>query len=101
MGDDRCDLPCLDLPEAEALSAARMTEPAASVLAARAKALADPTRLTLAAALAQAGELCVCDLARVAERSEDLASHHLRALRRRGVAERKRAGKIVMYSITG
>ena len=31
--------------------------------AARAQGLADPTRLTLAAALLEADELCVCDLA--------------------------------------
>ena len=39
-------------------------------MAERAKALADPTRLTLAAALADADELCVCDLAWVAEQPE-------------------------------
>jgi Bacterial regulatory protein, arsR family len=49
--------------------------------AARARALADPTRLMLACALREADELCVCDLAWIAERSQNLVSYHLRVLR--------------------
>ena len=98
--DDRCDLLCLDLPKAEALRAGRLADDAARVLADRAKALADPTRLTLAGALAQTDELCVCDLAWVTERSENLVSHHLRALRSAGLVTSRRDGKMVMYSVT-
>jgi DNA-binding transcriptional ArsR family regulator len=98
--DDRCDLLCLDLPKAEALRAERLADGAARVLADRAKALADPTRLTLAAALAGTDELCVCDLAWVAERPENLVSHHLRALRGAGLVTSRRDGKMVMYSVT-
>ena len=65
-----------------------------------ARALSDPTRLTLAAALAQADELCVCDLAWIAERSQNLVSHHLRALRAAGVVESRREGKMVLYALT-
>jgi DNA-binding transcriptional ArsR family regulator len=98
--DDRCDLLCLDLPKAEALRASRLADDAARLLADRAKALADPTRLTLAGALAQTDELCVCDLAWVTERSENLVSHHLRALRSAGLVTSRRDGKMVMYSVT-
>jgi ArsR family transcriptional regulator, lead/cadmium/zinc/bismuth-responsive transcriptional repressor len=98
--DDHCDLLCLDLPKAEALRAKRLADDTARVLADRAKALADPTRLTLAGALAQTDELCVCDLAWVAERPENLVSHHLRALRAAGVVSSRREGKMVMYSVT-
>jgi DNA-binding transcriptional ArsR family regulator len=98
--DDRCDLLCLDLPRAERLRSARMPVDAAAVLAGRARALADPTRLTLAAALADGGELCVCDLAWVAERSENLVSHHLRVLRGAGLVRSRRDGKMVMYEVT-
>ena len=42
-------------------------------------------RLMLAAALGEAGELCVCDLSWIAERPENLVSHHLRALRSAGL----------------
>jgi ArsR family transcriptional regulator, lead/cadmium/zinc/bismuth-responsive transcriptional repressor len=98
--DDHCDLLCLDLPKAEALRAKRLAADTARVLADRAKALADPTRLTLASALAQTDELCVCDLAWVAERPENLVSHHLRALRAAGVVTSRRDGKMVIYSVT-
>jgi DNA-binding transcriptional ArsR family regulator len=98
--DDRCDLLCLDLSGAERLRSARMPVDAAAVLAGRARALADPTRLMLAAALADGGELCVCDLAWVAERSENLVSHHLRVLRGAGLVRSRRDGKMVMYEVT-
>lgn len=100
MTDDQCDLLCLDLPKAEALRAARLSESLARSLAERAKALADPTRLTIAAVLAETDELCVCDIAWVCERSENLVSHHLRALRTGGVVASRREGKMVMYTVT-
>ena len=46
------------------------------------------------------GELCVCDLAWVSERAENLVSHHLRALRAAGLVSGRRDGKMVMYSLT-
>jgi ArsR family transcriptional regulator, lead/cadmium/zinc/bismuth-responsive transcriptional repressor len=54
----------------------------------------------LAVALADGGELCVCDLAWVAERSENLVSHHLRVLRSAGLVRSRRDGKMVMYAVT-
>ena|SRR5688500_3419233 len=100
MSDDRCDLLCLDLPKAEALRARRLSDETARVLAEHAKALSDPTRLTLAAALADTDELCVCDLAWVTERPENLVSHHLRALRGAGLVSSRRDGRMVMYAVT-
>lgn len=99
--DDRCDLLCLDLPLAEAIRARTDEQTDALRLAAeRARGLADPTRLTLAAALAETDALCVCDLAWIVSRSQNLVSHHLRALRSQGLVESERAGKMVMYSLT-
>jgi DNA-binding transcriptional ArsR family regulator len=98
--DDRCDLLCLDLPRAEALRRARLLPACAGRLAEAARALADPTRLMLAAALGEGGELCVCDLSWIAERPENLVSHHLRTLRSAGLARSRREGKMVMYSLT-
>jgi ArsR family transcriptional regulator, lead/cadmium/zinc/bismuth-responsive transcriptional repressor len=100
MSDDRCDLLCLDLPKAEGLRARRLADVQARELADRSKALADPTRLTIAAALADTDELCVCDLAWVTERPENLVSHHLRTLRGAGLVISRRDGKMVMYSVT-
>ena len=100
MADDRCELLCLDLPKAERLRAERLATGTSVRLAERAKALGDPTRLVLATALADGGELCVCDLAWVVERSENLVSHHLRVLRGAGLVTSRRDGKMVMYTVT-
>ena len=100
MADDRCDLLCLDLPKAERLRTSRLDDKTADVLAARAKAFSDPTRLMLTVALAETDELCVCDLAWVAGRAENLVSHHLRALRNVGIVSSRRDGKMVMYRMT-
>jgi len=72
----------------------------AVTLAAQAKALSDPTRLTIAATLAATDELCVCDLAWVTERADSLVSHHARTLRLLGLARSRRDGKMVFYSLT-
>ena len=100
MADDRCDLLCLDLPKAEELRATRPSEPEARALAQGFRALGDPTRLTIALALHEAGELCVCDLAWIVERAENLVSHHLRVLRAAGLADYRRNGKMALYSLT-
>ncbi len=100
MSDDRCDLLCLDLPRAEELRKTRLDRTVAEDLADGAKALSDPTRLTLAAALRDGEELCVCDLSWVVERSENLVSHHVRALRTAGLVRSRREGKMVMYALT-
>ena len=99
MADDRCDLLCLDLPRAEALRA-RLDPGAAAAAASRAKALGDPTRLLLALALREGGDLCVCDLAWISGRAENLVGHHLRALRAAGLARSRREGKVVFYGLT-
>ena len=100
MRDDRCDLLCLDLEKAETIRAQALGDQAAAQAAARAKALADPTRLALAHALGAADELCVCDLAWISGRAENLVSHHLRALRAAGLAASRREGKMVLYRLT-
>ena len=100
MAEDRCELLCLDVPVAERLRADRLDAGVAERRASRAAALADPTRLMLADALERAGELCVCDLSWIAERSDNLVSHHLRRLRSDGLVASRRDGKMVMYSLT-
>ncbi len=100
MSNDRCDLLCLDLEKAERLRLQRLDGEQAVRLAANARALADPTRLTIAAALAATDELCVCDLAWVTERAENLVSHHARTLRSLGLAASRRDGKMVLYRLT-
>jgi ArsR family transcriptional regulator, lead/cadmium/zinc/bismuth-responsive transcriptional repressor len=100
MTDERCDLICIDAPRAEAIRERLLEDRVAWDAAERARALSDPTRLTLAAALQEGEELCVCDLSWIAGRSQNLVSHHLRALRDRGLVSSRRDGKLVMYSLT-
>ncbi len=99
MSDDRCDLLCLDLPRAEEIRRG-LDIAAAGRAAATAKALGDPTRLTIAIALCHGDELCVCDLGWITMRAENLVGHHLRALRAAGLADSRREGKVVFYSLT-
>ena len=99
--DERCDLLCLDLERAESLRASRLDPRAARQAASAFRALADPTRLTLALALHEGGELCVCDLGWILERAQNLVSHHLRALRSEGLVDYRREGKMALYSLTG
>jgi ArsR family transcriptional regulator, lead/cadmium/zinc/bismuth-responsive transcriptional repressor len=97
--DDRCDLLCLDLLRAEAIRTG-LDVYAAESAAARAKALGDPTRMTIALALRDGEELCVCDLAWITARAENLVGHHLRTLRAAGLARSRRDGKLVFYALT-
>jgi ArsR family transcriptional regulator, lead/cadmium/zinc/bismuth-responsive transcriptional repressor len=99
VASNRCDLLCLDLPRAEEIRK-RLDRSAVARAAAQAGALADPTRLTIAVALREGGELCVCDLAWITGRAENLVGHHLRTLRGAGLAVSRREGKIVFYSLT-
>jgi DNA-binding transcriptional ArsR family regulator len=97
---DSCDLLCLDLPHAEAIRAELAVLGPLDDAARVAKALADPTRLQIAAALQAGGELCVCDMAWVVGQAQNLVSHHLRQLRGAGLAASQRRGKLVVYSLT-
>lgn len=100
MTDDRCDLLCLDLPKAEGLRRSVIPDERAETTAAQASALGDPTRLKVALALRDGGELCVCDLAWVLARAQNLVSHHVRRLRAAGLVHSRRDGKMVMYALT-
>ena len=100
MRDDRCDLLCLDLPLAAAVRARVPDGAGVEAAAARAQALADPTRLRIAWALAEGGELCVCDLAWVAGLAQNLVSHHVRRLRGSGLAVSRREGRLMLYRLT-
>jgi ArsR family transcriptional regulator, lead/cadmium/zinc/bismuth-responsive transcriptional repressor len=99
LADERCELLCLDVPRAERIRE-RLDPNLARRVAARARALADPTRLSIALALREGEELCVCDLAWILARAENLVGHHLRTLREAGLARSRRDGKIVFYALT-
>jgi ArsR family transcriptional regulator len=62
-------------------------------------ALADPTRIRILNALMVTDELCVCDLAVIADLSVSAVSHQLRLLRDRDLVHARRDGRMVYYSL--
>ena len=62
-------------------------------------ALSDPTRLRILHALTVTKELCVCDLAVLADLSVSAVSHQLRLLRDRDLVQARREGRMVYYSL--
>src|SRR5438552_18095506 len=68
-------------------------------LAARFKALADPTRVAIVNRLAAADEVCVCDLNAAFELSQPTISHHLKILREAGLVDSTRRGTWAYYRL--
>ena len=98
--DETCELLSIDVPKAEELRRDLPRPEHLTQAAGSAKALSDPTRLQLALALRAGGEMCVCDLAWVSARQDKLVSHHLRQLRTAGLADSRKDGRMVLYSLT-
>ncbi|WP_205697677.1 metalloregulator ArsR/SmtB family transcription factor [Conexibacter sp. SYSU D00693] len=94
------DLLRLDLPRAEEVRASLPERDEVDAMAAAAKALGDPTRLAVALALREGGQLCGLDLGWVVGVSQQLVSHHVRLLRTAGLARSERDGKLVLYELT-
>jgi DNA-binding transcriptional ArsR family regulator len=63
------------------------------------KLLGEPGRLRMLHALADAGELCVCDLAATIDGTETAVSHAMRLLRAAGVVRNRRDGRMVYYRL--
>ena len=77
------------LPEAEALQAE----------AERFRALGDPTRLKILMALS-ISELCVCDIAALADVTQACASQHLRILRAHDLVRFRKQGRMAVYRLS-
>ncbi len=60
--------------------------------------LGNPTRLKIVMAL-KSGEMCVCDLAAFIGLSESAVSHQLRRLKDMALVRKRRAGKILYYTL--
>src|SRR2546423_10178605 len=100
MNGERCDLVCLDVPRAQALRGRLLPGPLAERIAGAAQALADPTRVIVATALADGGELCVCDLAWLLRRAPDLVSPPLRTLPAHRLGRSRPARELALYTPT-
>ena len=72
---------------------------AATELAGRFRALADPTRVAIVNRLSGVDELCVCDLTEAFELSQPTISHHLKILRQAGLVESSRRGTWAYYRL--
>jgi ArsR family transcriptional regulator len=81
-------------PETEPLSEGESRE-----LAARFKALADPTRVAIVNCLSAADEVCVCNLTETFDLSQPTISHHLKILREAGLVESSRRGTWAYYRL--
>jgi ArsR family transcriptional regulator len=78
-----------------------LTRAGTQALAARLKALADPTRLRLLDLLAQQPEpLCVCDITPQFEQNQPTISHHLKLLREAGLIDCAKRGIWAFYWAT-
>jgi len=90
----------IDAREGRRLRADRPTGDQAERLAGGYRALGEPTRLSLALVLRDGRELCVCDLSWIAERAQNLVSHHMKVLKAEGVVRSRKDGKMTMYTLT-
>ncbi len=100
VSDDACELLCLDLPHAERLRASLPEVARLESVTGAARALGDPTRLRIAAAVLSGHELCVCDVAWIVGASQALVSHHLRQLRSAELVRSRKDGRMVMYRLS-
>jgi len=64
-----------------------------------AKALADPTRLRVVAAL-RGHELCVCELCDALEATQSTLSTHLTLLRQGGLVQTRKEGRWIYYGLS-
>ncbi|VXB56403.1 metalloregulator ArsR/SmtB family transcription factor [Aeromicrobium sp. 9AM] len=73
----------------------------AAALAARFKAIGDPTRLRLLSLVAahEGGEACVCDLNEPLDLSQPTVSHHLKILVDAGLLTRTKRGTWSYYAL--
>ena len=76
-----------------------LSEPERDELAARFKALADPTRVAIVNQLSAADEVCVCNLTETFDLSQPTISHHLKILRDAGLVESSRRGTWADYRL--
>ena len=74
-------------------------EAAAEELAGILAALADPVRLRLFSLIANAGEVCACDLLAPLDRSQSTVSHHTKVLAETGLIVGEKRGRWVWWSI--
>ncbi|WP_240376899.1 ArsR/SmtB family transcription factor [Bacillus piscicola] len=96
--EDVCETACVEREKVERVKQ-QINEEESERMANMFKGLADKNRMTIVQALAMEGELCVCDAANILGASTASTSHHLRYLRKLGLAKYRKEGKLVYYSL--
>ena len=79
------------------IDGAVLGEAEAEELATAFKVLADPVRLRLLSIVANADEMCACDLSAPVGRSQPTVSHHMSMLTHAGLVTREKRGKWAYY----
>jgi ArsR family transcriptional regulator len=79
--------------------AAPLSEADAEDLASVFAALADPVSLRLLSLIAEAGEICSCDLLEPLGKSQPTVSHHTKALADAGLIRGEKQGRWVWWSL--
>lgn len=95
---DVCEVACVEDEKVNRLKSMILSQNTSKV-AEIFKALSDQTRAKIAYALTVEEELCVCDVANIVDASTATASHHLRLLKKQGLAKFRKKGKLVYYSL--
>jgi DNA-binding transcriptional ArsR family regulator len=98
-GLDACAVRMVDPDRVAGVRGSLIGVEEAERLAALFRLLGDRSRTRILFALAEAGELCVCDLAAAVGVPEASVSQALRLLRTAGVVQARRAGRMVWYRL--
>lgn len=96
---DACSVRIVDADRVAAARGRMITAAEATRVTELFRLLGDPNRVRMLYALAEGGELCVCDLAAVVDVAEHSVSHALRLLRTAGIVRSRRSGRMVYYSL--
>lgn len=90
MSGDACCAPVLSAP---------LDADAADELASVFAALADPVRLRILSMVAEAGEVCSCNLLEPLGKSQPTVSHHTKVLAEAGLIVGEKRGRWVWWSV--
>jgi ArsR family transcriptional regulator len=83
----------------EPICCAPLSHTDAAAMAARLKALADPTRLRMFSIISSSDEHCACDLTEPLGVAQPTVSHHLKVLHEAGLVTREQRGKWAYYRV--
>ena len=93
-----CDTPEEHEGVIKAALAAMPSDDAIAVMAARFKAISEPSRLKILLALS-AGELCVEHITKAVGGNQSAVSHQLKTLKDNRIIKSRRSGKNILYSV--